>query len=234
MPLIERVGVNRKARTTTAYTPILPLARQHYLGYEAVAVGLGLFAPIAVPDIFQTAHFAATLDTVFHPDRTEDEHALAARLRRERAAYLLGQYGPPLQVVIDEGALHRPESGPDPSGAGGQYAELRMIIHGLKRLNTSGRQHLADGELNPDIAIRIAPFSSGTYFGSTHARSIVRLADRPYAAAYADTFGHHTSFDTALGGPTEEQRIFERLWANLPGPEHTNDVLDALLASLPV
>ena len=232
--LIENVRANRAASTSTPYDPILSQARKHYLGYEGVAGRVGLYEPIAVPDILQTAEYAAALDTVFYPSRGADEQELAARLRHERAAYLLGKYGPPLRVVIDEAVLRRPEGGPDPSGERDQYTQLRKIIDGLRALNTVERTLSPGSELNPDIAIQIAPFSSGSHSLSTRPHGVLRMDDQPHAAVYIQSlYGEGETFIANPGEPTTQQRTFEKLLGTLPGPERTNGILDAILASLP-
>lgn len=233
-PIIETVRANRIERKPTPYAPILSPAHLRYLGYEAVATGVGTYAPIVVPDILQTSTYAQVLDAVLHPDRNSSENELAARLRRERAAYLLGKHGPPLQFVIGEATLNRPEGGPDPSGKRDQYAQLRTIITGLKTLNTASRQRLADSELNPSISIKIQPYSSGSYLPFSHDLSVLHTDSQPHAIVYAhDPSGRYTALNPSPEEPARLQLAFKELSDTLPGPEITNDMLDAMLALLP-
>lgn len=230
--ILSTVRANRVSKgERMPYRPLLPHGHLRCLGYEAIAAGVRIYAPLSVPDILQTSDYARVHDAVFYPDRSPGEIELAERLRKERAAYLLGKHGPPLQVVINEAALHRPERGPSPAGEHGQYSQLRTIIAGLKTLNFAN-QRSADSRLNPNIHIQVQPFSDGRFlFQHPHeALSILDIDNPPQAVVYAhNLFGQYT----ALTPPAEYQRAFKELSATLPGPEYTNDMLDALLASLP-
>jgi len=199
-----------------------------------VAVGMDIYAPFLVPDTFQTSAYRAAKDRIFYPARSADEHELAARLLRERASRLIGKHGPHMRIVVEERALRTPEARSDPSGEHDQYAQLRLIIDGLKRLNTA-RQELPPGsELNPNITIQVEPLTSGTHPLCRCAHTLLHMSNRPHAAVYVQNpAGRYETFYPNPAEHTIEQQTFSRLLDMLPGPEKTDEILDNILASFP-
>ncbi len=234
--LIEAVRHNRRVRTSSPYTGILEPVQQHALGYEGVAKRTAIYAPQLVPDFLLTADYAKHRDGLFH-NYNPTESRLSMQLLRERATYLLGRFASPLEIIIAEGALRRPEKGPSSSGDGEQYAQLRTIIRGLMALCTAEGRQAASGELNPNITIQVAPYSSGTHpFNVTpYAHAIFYMGNRLNPAVYAHIpSGKYSMFRSGLDVSTIDQsNLFTQLQEALPGPEHTYGLLGDILDSLP-
>jgi transcriptional regulator with XRE-family HTH domain len=217
--LIETVRRNLGTSTSGPYNDVLTTTQRRALGYEAVAERVDIYAPLLVPDILQTSDYARYQDGVFR-NYSPAQSELVMRLRRERAAYFLGKSsGPPMQIIIAEGALRSPE-----------------IVSGLITLSTAEARQAANSALNPDITIQVDPYSSGSsiFSISSYARDILHMGDRPDPAVHAHPpNGKLSTLSPGLDGSTREQSaLFDRLRANLPGPEHTPDILIKILASL--
>jgi len=235
--VIETVRANRVTPNPNPYAnlaKIISPALRHYVGWEAVAKRVLLFAPNVVPDILQTEGYAATLNAVLHPDRTPDQNEMVERLRRERAAYLLGKFGPALHIIINEEALNLPEPAAGWSDRSEQYASLRLIIDGIKALHTTGRELSPGSQLNPRITVQIARYPDGTHLLSKRHYNLLRMPRQPYAAVYthgpADTQG---SFNPAYTEQAPEEPAFWRIARDTASPARTNDILDSILDSLP-
>jgi transcriptional regulator with XRE-family HTH domain len=234
--LIETVRRNRHTPQSGPYTSILTPSQQRAMGYEAVAERIGIYAPYFVPDILLTSGYAQHLDGVFHPDYTPEQGRLSMELRKARAAYLLGEFARPMEIIIAEEALRRPEGGPHPLGPGAQYAQLHKVISGIMTLSTAEGRQAANSALNPNITIQIVPLLGGLYRPRLvpYAHDILHMQGRPDPAVYTEGLLEEPgTFHSGLDGSTRERSArFDRLRANLPGPEHTPEILDTILASL--
>lgn len=233
MALRERALTNRKQRRPNPYSSFMEPMDARYLEYEPAATdGIWLYGSIVMPDFLQTSDYTARADQVLRPNENPAVTASFAQLRRERASYLLGKYGPPLRLILSEEVLWRPEGGEHLS-EDQRYTQLSTILRGIKKLHTAGRQPLDDTELNPDITIQVVPFRSASHaapFGQSSC-NILNIPEHPSAAYLHRThYGTFTHDDPAVAD--KYRRLFDTLATHIPGPDETNDFLDAILNKL--
>lgn len=228
--LLADVQANRSARLRSPYTNILSSTEEHYLAYEAIATSVCWFAPYIIPEPLRTTPYAQAMDAIYHPDWTSQKHDLSMGLHRQRAAYLLGEQGPPQQIIIDQAALYLVEGDPRSRNEGEQYAQLRAMLNGLLRISS---ERSADNHLNPNVEVRVAPLTHGTHPLSMLQYNILHIAEQPYIAVYTqDRPGRYRQFDPFSAESASKQQYFDMVWNSLD-LEQTNSVLHAVLASLP-
>jgi transcriptional regulator with XRE-family HTH domain len=136
------------------YQEFISPAFAQLLGYEADASEILLYHPTVVPGMLQTDEYATALLT----GRKSDEAVAAlVALRVERHERLFPaddeNGGPPVSVLLDEGAVRRVVGGP------------RTLRNQLKRLRALA--------LHPRITLQIVAFEAGAY--ATLDRSSVML-----------------------------------------------------------
>jgi transcriptional regulator with XRE-family HTH domain len=225
---------NRKPRDTT-YKNVISPDHWHYLEYEAAAKELSVYSAILVPDFLCTEAYAQSVRRTFSTSDQDEAHiALQSRLRRERAAYLLGPNGPALRIILDQMVFYHPISN-EQSPADRRYDEVAAIIRGLQRLNTAGRTKApaADSHLNPKVSVQIVPAHANLLPGEGSPFSIVSVHGKPVAANLG-------IFDREVNwhGPgasdkiQSHQAVFDTLSSRIPSREHTNHNLDIILTAM--
>ncbi|MFE6778050.1 helix-turn-helix domain-containing protein [Streptomyces sp. NPDC057702] len=129
-----------------AYGEVIPEGFDVYIGLEEAASSLDSYQSDLVPGLLQTGGYARTVIRAHNPDASEDEVEQRVRLRLERQALLTRVTDPPtLRLVLGEPVLRRPV---------GEWAEMREQLH-----------RLAAASEAPNIAIRVAPLSTGLHPG---------------------------------------------------------------------
>jgi transcriptional regulator with XRE-family HTH domain len=227
--LASKASANRKQGWPNPYHGLVAPAHARYLEYEAAAAeGIWQHDSVIVPEFMQTAAFADVHEAMFRPDDAAETREILAQLRRQRAAYLLGKYGPPLRVIIDEGLLWRPEGGPSVPPEE-QYTQLSKILKGLQRLNTAVIGLPPDSQLNPSITVQIVPFRTGFRALSRTSCSILNIPRHsPVVYAY-----NHPDDGILIPKDSQEgdryKRDFDELAENIPDPSQTGGMLDVLL-----
>lgn len=225
--VIRKVRAVRQQAKDNTYKNLFPKAFAQYLACEATANSIAIFQPDVVPDIMQTNAYAAAVD---HGRNIDPAQASAIHaLRKQRAAYLLGKYGPALTVIMDESILHRAVGGeqlpPDRI-----YEPLTTVIDRLKRLNTGARPEPRtewSDELNPHISIQIVPFEADIYPLPMHPYTILEFPDAqdPPALYVHDTVKPVFTYDSAESVQAHAD-TFQNLAECMPKPNATNELLD--------
>jgi putative transcriptional regulator len=210
---IEELAHQFKAIKDTERQGDIP--NRAFLGYEAAAARISIYAMDAVPSVLQSDSYARIIRTALgpHPEYPSDNAAKAEQidtLRRQRAAYLLGTHAATtVRIIIDEGAIHRMSDIDTFDGLIGDLTSLAMPAE--------------NAALNPNLSIQITPFASGT-LEWVRSFTIFESSDpRDKAVAFAQTV-----YDCDAVRPekvAEYQGRFERAAQKRPGPEHTPEVL---------
>jgi transcriptional regulator with XRE-family HTH domain len=190
-----------------AYGDAVPPWFELYVGMEQAADRLRSFAPSIIPGLLQTREYA---EAVFR-DRTDAEaveNAVAVRLERQSLL------NPKLDVILDEGALHR--SIADPLGIRRQLARL---------INDPDR---------PEVSVRVVPFAAGPHravdcgqftilefpaVGTASPEPTTVYCESPTGALYLDK--------------AHEVTAYESIWTALESialsPADSDDLIGALL-----
>lgn len=111
-----------------------------YLGYEAGASTLRMFAGLLVPGLLQTPAYTKAILAAYRISSDDTEVALRIRRQRQRR---MAERASNQTYIIDEAALTRPANGAMPQ-------QLRHLVQ------LAGK---------PAVTIRVIPFSRGPHFG---------------------------------------------------------------------
>lgn len=145
------VGLARESKSKGwwhAYGDVVPGWFELYVGMETAAERLRHYAPSVIPGLLQNREYA---ESVFRRRTDLDEagvrNAVAVRLERQSLLRRVSPRPPRLDVIVDEGVLHRTIA--DTLGMQKQLAHL---------VNISQR---------PGVNVRVVPFSAGPHRASS-------------------------------------------------------------------
>ncbi|MBF5000560.1 helix-turn-helix domain-containing protein [Nocardia sp. BSTN01] len=128
------------------YGDLIPENFNLYVGLESSARKLTTVQPVMVPGLLQTPDYARTLIRGVFPDGTDEELDGRINLRARRQAILTRKSRPvALEAVIHETAIRR--------------------IIGSAQIMAKQLRHMADLSTNPNVTVRILPFSAGLPLG---------------------------------------------------------------------
>jgi transcriptional regulator with XRE-family HTH domain len=143
--LVELARASRQRTWLAGYKDQLASYRVSFIGLEAETSTLSSFNPLLVPGLLQTETYARAViaELASHEDTPEPVEPLVdVRMRRQHE--VLGRRVPPrLLVLMDEAVLRRP--------VGGWRAMREQLAH------------LVEAAEQPNISLRILPFSAGPY-----------------------------------------------------------------------
>jgi transcriptional regulator with XRE-family HTH domain len=201
------------------YRRLLPPGADDYLGMEATAAEIRVYAPESVPDLLRTDEYAVAAASlpqlVTARDATaapapapETVRALIAAARRRRAVLERDAGAPRLVVVLSEAVLHR--------GAGDREVTRQQ----LRRLLEASRR--------PGLQLRVLPFAQGATPGLGGPFSLLAFADgAPPVVAREQLTGIDLLDDP---GAVERYRsAFRGLLARAADPAASRDLLTAAL-----
>lgn len=139
-----------------------------YAWLEERAKSIRSFDALTVPGLLQTQEYAEAVIRVFAATATSErqiEHGVQFRLERQKL--LAGDAAPPLTFILDEALIRRPVGG-------------RAVLEAqLRHLGELGRE--------PNIEIRVLPFSAGEHSGQQGAFRLFELPEPFPEVAYAET-----------------------------------------------
>jgi len=143
--LVELARASRQRTWWAGYKDRLASYRVSFIGLEAETSALSYFNPLLVPGLLQTATYARAVIAELAPhEATPEEVEPLVDIRLARQREVLGRRDPPrLMVLLDEAVLRRP--------VGGWRAMREQLLH------------LVEAAEQPNISIRILPFSTGPY-----------------------------------------------------------------------
>ena len=126
----------------------------NYLAYEDSAKRIRQFISFVVPGLLQTEEYVRALFEGYQKDEEWVERAIEVRKRRQQN--LMPKQGKHAWFIIDESALQRWVGGPDATRR--QFAHLRIMA------------------AQPNISIRLVPFSLGVHPGMRASFTILEFA----------------------------------------------------------
>ena len=139
-----------------AYSDILPLWAESYVGLEASASVIRTYQIQLIPGLLQTEGYARALIRQGSA-ATEEEIARRGELRASRQEILRRPDAPQLWVVVDEGALRRPV--------------------GSREVVREQHAYLAEVTEHPAVTLQILPFSAGAHSAMGGPFTILRFAE---------------------------------------------------------
>ncbi|GAA3609246.1 helix-turn-helix transcriptional regulator [Nonomuraea rosea] len=149
-----------------AYSDDMPLGIVHYAWLEARAEKISSFDAMVIPGLLQTRDYLEAVIRAEDTEAPEEQITRWIEFRLERQK-LLSTDAPDFSMVLDEYALRRMVGGPE------------TMRHQLAQLTKHASQ--------PNIEIRVLPFSAGAHASPDGSFRIFELPE-PYAAvAYAPT-----------------------------------------------
>jgi transcriptional regulator with XRE-family HTH domain len=137
------------------YKPVYKQQFLDLLDYENAAAYIRQFIGFVVPGLLQTEAYARALFGGYMDDRERIERAVRVRMRRQKV--LAPDRGTQASFVIDEAALHRWIGGPE------------VIREQLDHLKNVAKQ--------PNVSIRVVPFSVGMHPGMRGSFTIFEFAE---------------------------------------------------------
>jgi transcriptional regulator with XRE-family HTH domain len=139
-----------------AYSDILPLWAEPYVGLEVAASVIRTYQIQIIPGLLQTEGYARALISQGSAV-TEEQIARRSELRASRQEILRRPDAPQLWVVVDEGALRRPV---------GSREVVREQV-----------EHLIEVADRPAVTLQILPFSAGAHSAMGGPFTILRFAE---------------------------------------------------------
>ncbi|HMI09933.1 MAG TPA: helix-turn-helix transcriptional regulator [Candidatus Saccharimonadales bacterium] len=213
-------------------------AETSFLKHEAEASAVRIYEPDFLPDVMQPLEYAHALARVLKPGVDSERARDLDDFRLNRAAYLLGQYGPKLHVILDETVLHRAIGGEklsdsDPT----KYSVMALAINGLRSLHSTGSSNdttgAKNGQLNLHITIQVVPYEAGPYPLMNYPYSILDMPDDDNEQiVYVNGNLHGQSNDGLSKAQTASYvEAFDELAQRIPGADQTEDILKWVLDS---
>ncbi|MBV9092932.1 MAG: helix-turn-helix domain-containing protein [Streptosporangiaceae bacterium] len=139
-----------------AYSDILPIWLESFVGLEAAASIIRTYEIQVVPGLLQTENYARAL--IQHgAAASEGEIARRSQLRASRQDILRRQDPPQLWAVVDEGALRRPVGSRD-------------VLRGQL-------QHLVEAAAHPAVTLQVLTFRAGAHSAMGGPFTILRFAE---------------------------------------------------------
>ncbi|QVI19065.1 helix-turn-helix domain-containing protein [Nocardia tengchongensis] len=143
------IELARQVAERTWYNSFNDLIRANfdvYMRMETEAGAMEIYRPDLVPGLFQTADYARSLNSVYFPKDSEEEHDRRIELKLKRQTIITRKRSPiTVDLVLHESALH--------TTVGNEVTMATQL------------RHLADLGTRPNISVRVLPFRSGFPLG---------------------------------------------------------------------
>ncbi|MEU8350811.1 helix-turn-helix transcriptional regulator [Streptomyces sp. NPDC048845] len=120
---------------------------QEYASYEAEAVALGLYEPMAMPGLFQTEEYARAVYAGSCPPLDDEAVELSVRARIERQAILVRPKPPCVSVVVEEGVLRRRIGGTEV-----MKGQIRRLMESAQWRNVTMQVMPTERDMHPGLA----------------------------------------------------------------------------------
>jgi Domain of unknown function (DUF5753)/Helix-turn-helix domain len=194
------------------YGGVFPQWFQSYLGLEAAASLIRAYEVQFVPGLLQTREYARAVVTLAHERAPGYEIDKRVDLRMTRQLALTREQPTQLWVVVDEAALRRP-------------------IGGAKVLRGQIESLIEATDL-PNVRLQVIPFHVGGHAAAGGAFSLLRFPDQDLPdVVYIEQLTSAMYLDKRED-VEHYARAMERLCVEAEPPDHTADVLRAILAEL--
>jgi transcriptional regulator with XRE-family HTH domain len=194
-----------------AYSDILPLWAESYVGLEAAASVIRTYQIQLIPGLLQTEGYARALIRQGSA-ATEEEIARRGELRASRQEILRRPDAPQLWVVVDEGALRRPV--------------------GSREVVREQLEYLAEVAEHPAVTLQILPFSAGAHSAMGGPFTILRFAEPDLADV---VYIEQLTSALYLDKPVEVDsylEVMDRLCLEARPTSHTPGILRQILADI--
>jgi len=182
-----------------AYGDVVPTWFELYVGMEQAANRLRSYAPAVVPGLLQTREYA---EWMFRQWISDDDRAVidAVTVRRGRQSLLSRIPAPRLDVILDEGVLHR--------AIADEIGMQKQLVH------------LIGAATRPNVSIRIIPFAAGPHKASTSGQFTILEFHGDETAAATASPEPTTIYCENLAGALyldklAEVRAYESIWDEL-------------------
>jgi hypothetical protein len=206
--LIEIAREAKQKAWWHAYTD-LPISA--FVGLEAAASSISIYAALVLPGLFQTQNYARALLRGIHHSLPSEEIERLVELRMARQSLLTEQDPPKLWVVLDEAAVRRQVGGPD---------VMREQVEQLIKFESS-----------PNVTLQVLPFANGEHTGLDGAFMIIGFPEQADPnLAYIE---HTIAKDLYLEDTDVVRRydvLFDHLRAVALPPNESVSFLEKLLA----
>jgi transcriptional regulator with XRE-family HTH domain len=182
------------------------------LQFESEASAIRVFQPSLVPGLLQTRAYAETVMGYLNDDLSEAERATRLEVRMQRPAQVFRRPDPPKYfVVLDESALLR-----EVGGSQVMADQLREVLALISE---------------PNITIRVMPFSEGAFTATLGPFTIFDLGDEENAILYRES----VLGDEISHNPADVQRrrdVFEKMWKISLSVEASVRLIEARAAAM--
>jgi transcriptional regulator with XRE-family HTH domain len=197
-----------------AYGDVVPAWFELYVGMEQAVSRLRSFAPSVIPGLLQSREYAECVFRRWHgDDEAAVENAVAVRLERQSLLSRRRPEAPRLDVIIDEGVLHR--AIPDRLGMQKQLAYL---------VNASTR---------PNISVRVIPFAAGPHKAASSGQFTVLEFPAVGTASPEPTTIYCENLTGALYlDKLKEVETYQSIWAELETTALSQSDSDDLIAAI--
>jgi hypothetical protein len=197
-----------------AYGDVVPAWFELYVGMEQAASRLRSYAPSVIPGLLQTPEYAGQ---VFRRWISDDDAAVetAVAVRMERQSLLTRRLppAPRLEVLLDEGVLHRAIA--DPVGMRRQLA------------------HLVEVSARPNVSVRIVPFAAGPHQAASAGQFTILEFPAVGTASPEPTTIYSENLTGALYlDKLTEVDAYESVWAGLDALALSRADSDDLISSI--
>lgn len=186
------------------YGNVVPKWFIEYIGLESAASAVWTYEQEYVPGLLQTKGYTDAMTVAANSTVTSESAEGFARVRATRQQRLSGEAPMVLRAVLSEAVLHRTVGGADVMRE--QVARLR------------------DAMSQPNISVRILPFSAGAHPAMTGPFTMLRFPERSMDMVYVELRGGAVYLERPVDVDTHEA-IFERLSDLALSDDDTNSLL---------
>lgn len=189
--LIRLAEQAREPGWWVAYSSDLPKWFREYVRVEDGANEVWTYEQGYFPGLLQTRSYTEAITVATGTNISESAERLAS-VRAARQQRLIGEAPLILRAVIDEAVLHRNVGGPDVMRE--QIARLREAM------------------AQPNVSVRVLPFSAGAHPGLTGSFIVLRFAEKAMNMVYVELCGGSVCLDDLKDIDVHEsafQKVFD-------------------------
>ena len=159
------------------YSDDVPKWFTEYIRLESEARQVWTYEQGYVPGLLQTRGYTEAVTVAANPAETSQSAEGSALVRATRQQRLVGAEPLTLSVVLDEAVLHRKVGGP-----GVMREQIARVREAMSQ---------------PNITVRVLPFSAGAHPGLTGSFIVLRYAEKAMNMVYVELCGSAVYLDRA-------------------------------------
>ncbi len=199
--LIKLAEQAREPGWWVGYSDDLPKWFREYVRVESGATQVWTYEQGYFPGLLQTRSYTEAITVATNIAQSAEGFA---RVRATRQQRLIGDEPLILRAVLDEAVLHRPVGGPDVMRE--QIARLREAMS------------------QPNITVRVLPFSAGAHPGMTGSFIVLRFAEKAMNLVYVELCGSAVYLDGENDIDVQES-VFQKISDLALSEEDTTSLL---------